>query len=61
MTEIEIILVGTACFLTLYCIILKRDPEPFQSFINKHTRNAKLAYKNSKDYIYARIKRKPSF
>lgn len=61
MTEIEIILVASACFLTLYCIVLKRDPEPFQSFINKHKRTARLAYKNSTDYIYARIKRKPSF
>lgn len=61
MTEIEYILVGTACVLTLYCIVLKREPEPFQSFINKHKRTARIAYKNSRDYIYARIKSKPTF
>lgn len=59
--EIKIILVAFACFLTLYCIILKRDPEPFQSFINKHKRSARKAYNNSKDYIYKRTKVKPTF
>lgn len=59
MIDVEYFMVAAAFFLTLYCIVLKRDPEPFQSIINKHKRNARKAYEKGKNYIYTNIKPKP--
>jgi len=50
MIDVEYFMVAAACFLTLYCIVLKRDPEPFQSIINKHKRNARRAYEKREKF-----------
>lgn len=65
MDSINIMLLFIVIFLSLYCELLKYEPEPFRGIIsntrsamNGHKRNARLKIENMKSGIISIIKSK---
>jgi hypothetical protein len=65
MDGINIMLLFIVIFLSLYCEVLKYEPEPFQgifsitrSMFNRHKRNTRVKIENMKTGILSKIKNK---